>query len=162
MVDLQVDSGWKLSLEAKVESLTLVMEEIKRLIVNKHSQRQHKMLPPNGLEYNDGLQLPTHTRAISPLKEFTSKVVLGLEQIKPTPPLEPSLKEPTIRLVNIGKVNLVVDKVMEEIRAPKISREGNLGVISIVDNEGLEVDKDHVEVQKKEATTIPRNLDIDF
>jgi hypothetical protein len=31
-----------------------------------------------------------------------------------------------------------------------------------VDNEGLEVNKDHVEVQKKEATIIPRNLDIDF
>jgi hypothetical protein len=31
-----------------------------------------------------------------------------------------------------------------------------------VDNEGLEVNKDHVEVQKKEATLIPRKLDIDF
>ncbi len=43
-----------------------------------------------------------------------------------------------------------------------ISREANLGVISIVDNEGLEVNKDQVEVQEKEATTILRNLDIDF
>jgi hypothetical protein len=71
-----------------------------------------------------------HTRALKPLKEFTSKVV--------------------------------VDKVVEHIMVTRISGETNLGVISIVDNEGLEVKKDHVEVPKKEVTTIPRNLDIDF
>jgi len=72
------------------------------------------MLPPKELEYDEGLPLPTHTRAINPLKEFTSKVVPYLEQIKPTPPLEPSLKEPTIKLVNIGKANLMDDKIVED------------------------------------------------
>jgi hypothetical protein len=46
--------------------------------------------------------------------------------------------------------------------ATRNSREANLGVISIVNNERLEVNKDHVEVQKKEITTIPKNLDIEF
>lgn len=73
----------------------------------------------------------------------------GLKKNKPTLPFEPSLKELAIRLVNIGKANLVVDKVVKDIIATLISREANLGVISIVDNEGLEVNKDHVEVQKK-------------
>jgi hypothetical protein len=62
-----------------------------------------------------------HTRAINPLKEFTSRVVPSLEQIKPTPPLEPSLKKLAIRLVNIGKANLVVDIVVEDIMAIRIS-----------------------------------------
>jgi len=52
------------------------------------------------------------------------------------------LKEHAKRLVNIGKANLVVDEIVEDIMATIISREANLGVISIVDNEGLEVNKD--------------------
>jgi len=86
--------------------------------------------------------LPTHTRAISPLKEFTSEVVPSPKQNKPTPPLELFLKEHAKRLVNIGKANLVVDEIVEDIMATIISKEANLGVISIVDNEGLEVNKD--------------------
>ncbi len=58
------------------------------------------MLPPKGLEYDEGLQLPAHTGAISPLKEFTSRVV-------------------------------------EDTMTTRISGEAKLGVISIVDNEGL-------------------------
>ncbi len=106
--------------------------------------------------------MPTHTRAINPLKEFTSEVVPSPKQNKPTPPLELFLKEHAKGLVNIGKANLVVDEIVEDIMATIISREANLGVISIVDNEGLEVNKDQVEVQEKEATTILGNLDIDF
>ncbi len=51
---------------------------------------------------------------------------------------------------------------MKNVIATIISREANLRVISIVYYEGLEVNNDHVEVQKKEATTIPGNLDINF
>jgi hypothetical protein len=46
--------------------------------------------------------------------------------------------------------------------ATRNSRKSNLGIISTVNNERLEVNKDHVEVQKKEVTTIFRNLDIEF
>ncbi len=86
MVDLQIDSRWKLSLEAKVEDLTWGMEEIKKLIVNKHSQRQHKMLPLKGLEYNEGLSLPTHkanwsTKGV--YKQGCAK--LGTNQTHPSP-----------------------------------------------------------------------------
>jgi len=55
-----------------VETFTQGMEELKRLIVNKHSQRRHKMLPTRGLEYDEELPSPTHTTAINSLKEFAS------------------------------------------------------------------------------------------
>jgi hypothetical protein len=43
-----------------------------------------------------------------------------------------------------------------------ISGEANLGVISIVDNEGLEVNKDHVEIQKKKLQQFLGTLTLTF
>jgi hypothetical protein len=47
-------------------------EKLKTMLMNKHSQRQQKTLPPKELEYDEAFQLPPHTLGASiPSKEFT-------------------------------------------------------------------------------------------
>lgn len=71
------------------------------------------MLPTRGLEYDEELPSPTHTTAINSLKEFAS----GLCQAwnNQTHPYHWAFFERTYnKLVNIGKVDIVADTIVEK------------------------------------------------